>query len=86
MLDPDNLRLPTSAELLVNLVEVVISFVMLIGPKSPEREPLVTAPTVVIEELPALSENLALASSSVKRSSNCVCIADDKPCTNSNSS
>ena len=65
---------------------MVISFVILIGPKSPEREPLVTAPTVVMEELPALSENLALASSSVKRSSNCVCIADDKPWTNSNSS
>ena len=61
IVEADNLRLPISAELLVNLVDVLISFVISIGPKSPETDPLVTAPTVVIEELPALIENLVSA-------------------------
>ena len=65
IVDADNLRLPISAELLVNLVDVVMSFVILIGPKSPDSEPLVKAPTVVIDELPALTENLLSASVSV---------------------
>ena len=39
--------------------------VILTGPKSPDKDPVVKEPTVVIEELPAFNENLLSASVSV---------------------